>query len=76
MRFFPCVTSHVHNQHVLSLERFLVPGAAHPAAHEGFFAGVDVVRVYVLHQVVLRGELQLAFHLEQSWLKMLSLESE
>lgn len=65
MRLLPRMPPHMHHQHVLSLEGLLVPGAPHPSADEGLLAGVDVVRVDMLHQVVLGGELEFAVHLER-----------
>lgn len=40
---------HMHDEHVLSLERFFVPRAADPATYEGLLTGVDVVGVDVLY---------------------------
>lgn len=65
MRFLPRMPPHMHDQHVLSFERLFIPGASHPAAYESLFTGVDVVRVDVLYQIILCGELQLAINLEK-----------
>lgn len=63
MRLLSSVSPHMHYQHVLSFEWFLVPGTADPAANERLLAGVNVVCVNVLDQVVLGRELELAVHL-------------
>lgn len=46
--FLPRVTPHVHYQHVLSLERLLLPGAVLPAANELLLLSVDVIVIDVL----------------------------
>jgi hypothetical protein len=48
VRLLPRVSAHVHDEHVLGLERLLLARAVDPSTHEGLFAGVDVVIVDVL----------------------------
>ena len=48
MRFFPSVSSHVYNQHVLGLEWLLLPATVGPATHKGFLVGLDMVLVDML----------------------------
>lgn len=63
MRLLSSMSPHVDHQHVLRFERFLVSGTSNPAANEGLLASVDMVRIYVLHQVILSWELEFAIHL-------------
>lgn len=65
MWFLPRMSSHMHHEHILSFEWLLIPGAPHPTADESLLAGVDVVCVDMLHQIVLGRELKLAVHLER-----------
>lgn len=65
MGLLPRMPSHMNHQHVLSFERFLIPGATDPAADKGLLGGMDVVCVDVLYQVVLSWELKFAIHLEK-----------
>lgn len=48
VRFLPCVAPHVHHQHVLSLERFLLPTAFLPATDEHLLVGLYVIYIYML----------------------------
>lgn len=48
MGFLPCVPPHVHDQHVLSFERFLVTRTLFPATHERLLVCMDVVIVDML----------------------------
>ena len=48
MWLFTSVSSHVHNQHVLRLERLLFPAALLPTADEHLFVGLDVILIDVL----------------------------
>lgn len=48
MRFLPRVAPHVHHQHVLSLERFLLPTAFLPATDEHLLVGLYVIYIYML----------------------------
>lgn len=48
MRFLPCVSPHVHHQHVLSLEGLLLTRTLIPATHKLLLLTVDVVIVDVL----------------------------
>lgn len=57
MRLLSCMSSHMHDQHILSFERLFIPGASDPAADESLFAGVDMIRVDVFHQIILRWKL-------------------
>lgn len=52
--------SHVHHQHVLRFERFLVSGTILPLTHERFFVRLYVVVDYVLDQHGLSLEFQIA----------------
>lgn len=61
MRFLAGVPTHVHHQHVLRLERFLLTAAVLPAAYERFLVGMDVIVVDVLDQFILRGKFKAAF---------------
>ncbi len=56
MRLLPRVPPHVHDEHVLRLERLLLPGAAAPLADEGLLVGADVVAVQVADEHVLAAE--------------------
>lgn len=60
MGLLSSMPSHVHHQHVLCLERFLVPGAVLPPTNERFFVRVNVIVVDVFDQLVLGVELQRA----------------
>ena len=60
VRLLASVPPHVHDEHVLGFERFLVARALLPAADEALLVGVDVVVVDVLDQVVLRREILVA----------------
>lgn len=60
VRFLPRMPAHVHHQHVLRLERLLLAAALLPPAHERLLVRMDVIVVDVLHQLVLRGELDAA----------------
>lgn len=53
VRFFTGVPSHVHDQHVLSLEGFFLPRALLPAANKALLVGVYVIVVDMLHEIVL-----------------------
>ena len=73
MGLLSSVPAHVHDQHVLSLERLDLARAAAPLAHEQLLVGSDVVAVEVAHQLVLRAELTVAVHpaavrLDEVWL--------
>lgn len=59
--FFSGVPPHVHHQHVLSFEGFLVPRTVFPAANETFLVHVNVIVVYVFDQIVLRRKFHRAF---------------
>ena len=48
MGFLAGVAPHVHDQHVLGLERLLLAAALGPAAHERLLVRLDVVLVDVL----------------------------
>lgn len=54
--FFAGVPSHVHDQHVLSFERFFLPRAFLPPANEALFVRVDMIVVDVFHKIVLKRE--------------------
>lgn len=49
----PRVSSHVHDQHILSLEGLLLTRAVLPTTHERLLVGVDVVVVQMLDKVIL-----------------------
>lgn len=51
---------HVHHQHVLCFEWFLVSGTILPLAHERLFVRLDVIVNYVLDQYGLSLEFQIA----------------
>lgn len=71
MRFLPGVSSHMNNQHVLSFEWFFVPRAANPTTDESLLTCMDMVCVYMFHQIILCGKLQFAVHLENRITKIL-----
>lgn len=60
VRLFTRVPAHVNDEHVLSLERFLVARTLAPAADKALFVCVDVVVVDVLDEVILSGEFLVA----------------
>jgi len=49
MGFFTGMPSHMHDKHVLSLERFLLPRTAFPSADEALFIDMDVIRIYMFN---------------------------
>ncbi len=62
MWLFTRVPPHVHDQHVLGLEGFLLARTVLPLAHEGLLAGADVILVQMLDQLFLRAEVAVAAH--------------
>ena len=60
MGLFSRVPPHVYDQHVLRLERLLLPRAVPPLAHKVLLVRPDVVAVQVLHELVLSAELAVA----------------
>jgi len=47
------VTAHVYNQHILSLEGFLISGAAIPVTSEVLAIFFDVITIDMLDKVIL-----------------------
>jgi hypothetical protein len=60
VRLLPRVPPHVHDEHVLRLERLLLPRAPDPRAYERLLVGPDVVGVQVLDQLILGAHLPVA----------------
>ena len=59
--FLSRVPPHVYDQHVLSLERLLLPRAVLPLTNEGLLAVTDVIVVEMSDQAVLSTEISVAF---------------
>ena len=53
MGLLPSVTAHVYNQHILSLEGFLLSGAAIPVTSEVLAIFFDVITVDMLDKIIL-----------------------
>lgn len=58
MRFFASVTTHVNDQHILSLERFFVPRTSLPATHKRLLVAVNMISVDVTDELILRKEFE------------------
>ncbi len=57
MRLLPGVPPHVHDQHVLRLERLPSARAPLPRADKGLLAGADVVAIQVANKPLLGAQI-------------------
>lgn len=60
VRFFSRVSSHMYDQHILSLKGFFFSGTFLPAANETFLVGVYMIVVDVFYEIILRRKLKTA----------------
>jgi len=64
--FFTRMPSHMHDQHVLSLEGFFLPRAFLPTANKALLVGVYVIVVDMFHEIILVwGEI----HVRLMWIR-------
>jgi hypothetical protein len=53
VRFFSSMSSHMHNQHVLSFKRFFFSRAFFPTANKTFFVSVYMIVVDMFYEIIL-----------------------